>query len=160
MALLLLTVVLGAAGCRFSGFAFVRAESIHFVSPGPYSAVGSPITVAWRADPGLHFGQPSGPVRYGIFVDRAPMAPGGSLRGMFSRDKTCTGDPTCPTELYLEQHDIYLTSATSVTITNLVPHNGGKLHSIIIVLINSAGRRMGEASYTLWLKDANGQASV
>jgi hypothetical protein len=144
-----------ASGCRASGFQFVRTTAIEFTRPLAYSAVAAPLTVSWAARPGLRFGQPGGPARYGIFVDRAPMAPGGSLRGLFGHDRLCTQDPTCPDLAFLEQRSVYLTSADSVTITNLVPKHGGGLHSVTIVLIDASGRRLGESSYTLWLKDAH-----
>jgi hypothetical protein len=143
-------------GCRASGFELVRTTEVRFISPHPNSAVSAPVTVSWAASPGLRFGQPGGPVRYGVFVDRAPMAPGGSLRGLFRHHTLCS-DPSCLSLAFLEENGVYLTSADSVTITNLIPKHGGGLHSIMLVLINASGHRIGESSYTLWLKDAHVQ---
>jgi hypothetical protein len=155
-AVIVLATAAVASGCRASGFQLVRTTDLRFTSPPPNSAVSAPVTVSWASSPQLRFGEPGGPVRYGVFVDRAPMAPGGGLRGLFRHNTLCS-NPSCLSLEFLEENSVYLTTADSVTITNLLPRHGGGLHSILLVLIDASGHRIGESSFTLWLKDAHVQ---
>ena len=108
--------------------------------------------VAWDA-PGIELGAVGGPARFAVFVDRAPIRPGQSLRAV--GDDDCRRTPGCPDDEYLRERYVFLTCATSLTLDTLPAKSGttrtgaDDTHDLTIVLVDADGRRLGEAAWTV-----------
>ncbi|HET6907997.1 MAG TPA: hypothetical protein VFH54_01555, partial [Mycobacteriales bacterium] len=65
-------------------------------------------------------------------------------------------DPKCPNVSYLNDRGVYTTTNSSIrldTIANVVGNNDKvQLHSFIVVLMNTAGHRIGESAWELDLR--------
>jgi hypothetical protein len=79
------------------------------------------------------------------------MAPGSTLRDLAGR--VCKDQTECPSAAYLAGLGVYLTSSREVTISSLPELSGTNLrephsvHTVSIVLINAAGRRINATSW-------------
>jgi hypothetical protein len=87
---------------------------------------------------------------FAVFVDRAPVAPGQSVDAV--ADHTCRRTPGCLNGGYLADHGVYVTS-TDYAILSVVPplnrYQKVQLHEATVVLLDSAGRRIGESAWYL-----------
>jgi len=156
-----LAAALAGSGCGFTqmqNLSFRVDDRLHFVSPPARTMVQNPVTVSWRisgfavAPPGST--PPSrGAGYFAVFVDRAPIQPGQTMRTVASRDLQCLHQPGCPDESYLEQRQIYTTTRQQLTlgeIPNLVGDNEKvQLHTITVVLMDTSGHRIGESAWEL-----------
>ena len=93
---------------------------------------------------------------FAVFVDQAPIQPGQTLKSVCKSDPFERGDRNCPTTSYLEGRRIFLTTDDRVTlqsIPNLVGNKDKKqLHSFVVVLMDTGGRRIGESAWELDLR--------
>jgi hypothetical protein len=140
------------SGCAFSGINLVDDRRVHFVSPAAFSDVTLPLTVSWATsvrDVGTNGGYV-----FAVFVDRAPIGPGQTLRSLAKDDPTCLAQPTCPDAAWLAQRNIYLTTQPHLTLTTLPDNRTAATHSrdghYIIVTLLRGGRRVGESA---WQRD-------
>jgi hypothetical protein len=137
---------------------FRTDDRLHFSSPADRAKVEQPVTVSWhirdfRVTEKGH-GRPGDDAGFfAVFVDRAPVKPGQTLDAVAGGDPSCERDPRCPDETYLRQHRVFATTSTSLKlpqIANLADSNEKvQLHSITVVLLDSAGRRIGESAWQL-----------
>ncbi len=64
---------------------------------------------------------------------------------------TCNADPKCPDEAYLATRDIYRTEDTTIIIREVPePIRGERtrqFHEVTVILLDEAGRRVGESAF-------------
>lgn len=91
---------------------------------------------------------------FAIFFDRSPMRPGQTLRALVPEDDECRTEPGCPDAAWLADHFmyVYVTSDTSLEVDRLpdgrVNDRDKDRHDVTIVLLDDAGRRVGESAFT------------
>ncbi|HVF75556.1 MAG TPA: hypothetical protein VM938_10950 [Acidimicrobiales bacterium] len=134
-------------GCAVSGINLVQDQRVRILAPGPDDEVTVPLTIRWEAErvEGLTFA---------VFVDRAPIKPGASLRSLAEDDDVCLSRPDCPDAGYLASKGVYVTTEPSVTLPGLPDHRATEEHRrdphfATIVLIDG-DRRVGESA---WYRD-------
>jgi len=161
VAALAVTLLSGCAVADWHDLSFRTDDRLHFVTPKNRSKVQQPVKVAWTVHGFRVAAAGSEPPSRGagyfvVFVDRTPVRPGQTLRAVAAGDPFCNRDPKCPDANYLEQHQIYVTTQTSMTlpqIANLVgDRNTVQLHTITVVLMDTAGHRIGESAWELDLR--------
>ena len=161
-ALAILVVVSAAtSGCglaHLSELNFRVDDRLHFQAPEERSLVHAPVTVSWTmrdftvAAPGS--APPSRDAGYfAVFVDRAPIRPGESLKAVGKGDPTCQRDPKCPDRTYLNDHRVYTTTQSQVRLPLITDIVGDReklqLHAVTVVLLDTSGRRIGESAWEL-----------
>ena len=122
--------------------------------------VKQPVTVSWT----IHdfTVQPFGSAApsedagfFAVFVDRSPIKPGHTLKDVAKGDRFCETSPDCPDRAYLKQHFVFTTTGTSLRlpqIPNLTSKESVQLHTITVVLMDTAGHRIGESAWQLDLR--------
>ena len=148
-------LVMLASSCGVSNLAFFTDSRLHFVSPKARSTARLPVTISWRISdfsvvpPGtLPVSSRSG--YFALFVDRAPMRPGQTVAAV--ADRQCRRTPGCVNAGYLADRGIYTSSQDSLTlneIANLNSYQSVQTHEVTVVVIDSAGRRIGESAWYL-----------
>lgn len=150
-----LLALAGVTGCSTSNLEFTQDNRLHFTSPKSRQLVNSPVTLTWRmsdfdvvqagsSPPTSHAGY------FAIFLDRAPVKPGQKLDSL--ADKSCLQTPGCYNAEYLANRNVYTTSSYSFRISEIPQLNSYskvELHEVTIVLLNSAGQRIGESAWYL-----------
>jgi hypothetical protein len=141
-------VAVALSGCAVSGLAFREDERVDIVEPGDREATSLPVTIRWTADVDAVDGGPY----FAVFVDRAPIRPGQSLRAL--ADDTCNRTAGCPDVAYLRDRFVYVTDELEVTVDVLPQRSGQRTsaddrHEATVVLVDAEGRRVGEAAYTV-----------
>jgi hypothetical protein len=144
------------AGCTdYSQLAFRVDERLTFTSPRARQLVTLPMTITWTmrdftvASPGT----PPVDAEHGyfaVFIDQSPVKPGQSLKAVARGDRFCAVEPSCPSADYLAQRQVYVTTDLSVTLTRVLPlvtDDSVQLHDVNIVLLDTAGRRIGEHAW-------------
>jgi hypothetical protein len=152
------------SGCgltHLQDLSFRVDNRLHFLSPKDRSKVARPVTIRWTmrgftieprgsAPPSRSAGY------FAVFVDQAPVKPGQTMKAVASGDRFCQRTPTCPDTSYLNLRQIYTTTATSLTLPDVFPiasdRDHVQLHHITIVLMNTAGHRIGESHWELDLR--------
>lgn len=144
---LALALVVSTGGCAFSGIDLVEDRRVRILEPSPDQEVTMPLTIRWEADrvDGL---------RYGVFVDRAPIKPGATLRTVAGDDDVCLARPDCPDTDYLNAKGVYVTQEPSLTLAGLpdlrnTDEHRRDPHFATIVLLDG-DRRVGEGA---WYRD-------
>jgi len=149
------------AGCGIAhgeGLNFRVDNRLHFLSPKDRSSAHLPLTIRWKMSDFTVAPQGSAPPSpsagfFVVFVDRAPVRPGQSLTSVCKSDPFARGDKNCPTAAYLAGKGIYLTTADQLTLQNIpnLPGNKDKkqLHTFVVTLMDTAGRRIGESAWEL-----------
>lgn len=142
-------------GCT-TDLAFRVDDRVRFVSPTDRADVRLPVTLDWEVEgfevtgPGEARDKDSG--YFAVFVDRAPMPPGKSLRWLARKDNSCRPDDGCPDEEYLRTRGVYTTTATELVLEQL-PRVGDEdrreRHRATVVLLDAAGHRIGESAYEI-----------
>jgi hypothetical protein len=134
----------GAAGCG-NNLNFKTDHRLHWVGPRARALVTTPFSLQWT-----FAGVP--PAKFAVFVDRAPIKPGQSLRTIGSHDTACKNDPSCPDASYLAQRQVYVTTADSLNLSQVLPltgnRDGTQVHSAVVVLLDASGHRIGESAWT------------
>lgn len=152
MAGVLLAALL-TSGCGLSNLQFTKDNRLHFTSPRSRQLVATPVTLTWtisdfKAEKEGSF-PPSGNAGYfAIFVDRAPVKPGQTLLSL--ADKSCRVTPGCFNPEYLAERNVYTTTSDSFTIDQvpaLNSYENVQVHEATIVLMNTAGQRIGESAW-------------
>jgi hypothetical protein len=131
------SAVLITSGCDV---ALPQRAQIRFVSPSPMAESELPLELRWEAD---HI-PPGG---FAVFVDRAPLATGRSLRSLADRerDEACLARAACPDEEWLRARRVYLTQSTTVTVDVVDDARGsGGVHRISVIPLDAEGRRDSE----------------
>lgn len=150
-----LSALLGA--CNTSNFAFRVDKTITLVSPRARATTGLPATVHWRDDapPTVLKVAPNDPNAeyYGVFVDRAPLKPGGTILSLIDEGDSCRLTPGCPDAAFLARLKTYFTATPKLTLEFLADlrpsRRGGTKDPHEIVIIRMRGdHRLGEAAFT------------
>ena len=156
----LLVVALTAAGCLPQGLAFRTDERVTITSPDDRETVSLPVTITWTVD-GFDLVEPGAPAQddagyFAVFVDRAPVSPGERFDSVADGDAACRG--SCPDAAYLAQRGIYATTATQVVIESveLDDDDRSDRHTATIVLVDGAGRRIGESAFDVTFEIEDG----
>ena len=155
---------LGVAGCGLAhaqGLSFRVDNRLHLTAPADLKSVNQPVSVSWAITgfrvAGGGTERPSRQAGYfGVFVDRAPIAPGQTMRAVASGDHICLSDPQCPGADYLAARHVFTTTTPTVTLPRLpdVPGDAEpvQVHRVIVVLIDTGGHRIGESAWELDLR--------
>lgn len=147
---LALVTASAASGCDLSQMAFTQDHRLHIQSPKSLALVSTPLRLSWTmtgftvaragsAPPSKDAGY------YALFVDRAPVGPGQSLLTL--ADKNCRATPGCFNAQYLAEKGVYTTTSSSFTLEQVPALNSYQkvqVHEVTIVLMDTAGRRIGE----------------
>ena len=143
-------LVAAVAGCaNYRDLAFSKDDSIRFVSPKPLTLVKLPMTLRWAVR-----GSPRA-ASYAVFVDKAPVKPGRTLRDVVRHDDACKAAGSCLDAQSLASRGVYLTADTSLQLTavaTLASHQTVQVHDAILILLDAAGRRIGEAAWDVQFK--------
>ena len=138
-----------ATGCAHAPL-WSKNGALKIVAPRELALTGVPVTLRWKTS-----ALPGHTTYFAVFIDRAPVEPGQSLRAVGSSDASCRRTPGCPDATYLRAHDVFLTSANQVTIPYLATLGGiaGRdhppVHRATIILVNAQGERLGEYAYSV-----------
>ena len=87
---------------------------------------------------------------FAIFIDRAPVRPGQTLAAI--ADRQCRRTPGCVNAGYLSDRGVYTTTSDSLTLTQVASLNSYQnvqTHEATVVLVDSAGKRVGESAWYL-----------
>jgi len=142
------------ASCSVSNHNVFNDHRFHFVAPPSRAHVRLPVTLRWTMrdfTPAAHFA---------IFVDRSPVGPGQTLRAVADRDTSCKRTPGCPDASYLADRQIYTTADDGFVLDRVADFVDNRekqqLHEVTVVLLDTAGRRIGESVWYLdfWLPRA------
>lgn len=158
------TCALVLAGCSvpdLSAMNFRIDTRLHFQSPADRAQVRLPVTVHWTMRGFEVESRGSQPASrnagyFAVFVDRQPIRPGQSMKAVAKDDPFCANTPGCPDTDYLAERQIYTTTGTSLRLAFINPlpgHPGdAQLHRVVVILMDTAGRRIGESSWELDLR--------
>jgi hypothetical protein len=141
-------VALALGACSWSHYQFTQDNRRHFTSPKARSTVVLPVTVRWRMTnyDGV----------FGVFVDRAPIAAGQSLRQIAHGDRVCLATAGCPDAGYLAAHNVFTTTDPQAVISTFgkAPNGRDGLHVVTVVLLSgdAAHKRIGESAWILEVK--------
>lgn len=155
LAALAAALALVASACGVSNLAFFVDNRLHFVAPKPRAMVSLPVTISWRmadfdvVSPGtLPVSSRSG--YFAVFVDRAPIRPGQTVAAV--ADRRCRRTPGCVDAGYLADRGVYTTTEDFVTlrqVSNLNSYQSVQTHEVTVVILDSAGKRIGESAWYL-----------
>lgn len=153
----ILVLVVTVACTDFTDLAMRQDHRLTFTAPNSRDVVKPPFTLRWTMDdfrvvkPGA--GRPERSAGYfAIFIDKSPMKPGQTVEDFVDDDEACKQDPNCPDANYLADRGVYTTTKTTLTVKEVLPlesDEGGQPHEATVVLLDSAGRRIGESSWYL-----------
>jgi hypothetical protein len=142
--LAVVVLLAGLTGCAHN-LNFRTDHRLHWVGPPARKLVNVPFTLAWQFDG-------SRPAEFAVFVDRAPIKPGQTLKAVAGGDAACKTDPTCPDASYLADRQVYTTTGTTLALSQVnaltSDREGTQLHTATVVLLDQSGRRIGESAWT------------
>jgi hypothetical protein len=148
-------LLLAGSGCAVSNLQFVTDNRLHFVAPRSRALVHLPVTLRWSM--GDFTVVPSGTVPvssrqgyFAVFVDRSPVRPGQTVAQV--ADSSCRRTPGCVNAGYLADRGVYTASTDEVTLSQIVSLNSYQkvqTHEATVVILDSAGRRIGESAWYL-----------
>jgi hypothetical protein len=159
--LALLLAVAPLTGCGFSNLQFRTDHRLDFLSPDDRAKVTQPVTISWRMDDfriaELGSEPPTRDAGYfAIFVDRSPVKPGKTLRDVVGGDDYCRQNPKCTSRAELRQYRVFTTTDTSFRFPRLPDllsnDESVQLHTFTVVLMDTAGHRIGESAWRLELR--------
>lgn len=150
-----LLLVVTLPGCAAYGqLSFRQDHRLAFTTPQAYALVQQPVALSWTMEDFRVVEPRSDTPRdsagyFAVFVDRAPVKPGRSLDDVADDDESCKREPKCPDAQYLADHGVYTTTATSIElqVPALESTETVQLHEVTVVLLDSAGNRIGEAAW-------------
>jgi hypothetical protein len=147
-------ILISVPACGIRGLDFVKDERVEIVAPKDDAQVTLPMTVRWKATDFAVTGPTDAATNdagyFGVFVDRAPPGPGSTLASLAEGDEVCKATPGCPDEKYLASQRAYTTTDTSFRIERLPELTRDRTregHEVTIVLLDGAGRRIGESAF-------------
>jgi hypothetical protein len=138
--------------CGLSGLSFVQDDRVDIVTPDDRAKVDLPVRVSWTVE---DFATGSGKGSFGVFVDRTPQRQGETLAWIFRGDDACKGTSAklCAAPRYLAQRNVFQTTSRSFTIEQVArlsgAQSGRQFHEVTVVLLDAAGRRSGEGSWSV-----------
>jgi hypothetical protein len=141
----LVAVASGLAGCGTHGLSFRLDQRVTMLQPAEHAKVRAPLTVEWRSQ---GFDRATG--SFGVLVDRTPPPPGKTLGWLFRNDDTC-GTTACDDAGYRLQRGVISTRASKVVLEEILTvgaRDDGAGHEVTVILLDSAGRRVGEGAWS------------
>lgn len=152
----LLTAV-SMSACRAEGLAFREDKRLRILAPADRALVTLPVTVRWAVED-FEVAPPDGSEHpgvghFGVFVDRAPQAPGRTIASLADDDESCQVTPGCPDERWFADRGVYRTTETEIRfdfLPDLRPSGRDTIkdpHEVTIVLLNGKGERIGESAF-------------
>lgn len=157
----LVPLVAGCGITHLQDLDFHVDNRLHFIGLKDRADVHFPLTIRWRmsdftvASPGSMPASRSAGY-FALFVDQSPIRPGQTMKAICKADPFARGDASCPTQSYLEGKLVYPTTGDSVTLDSIPNLAGNKdrkqLHTFVVVLMDTAGHRIGESSWELDLR--------
>lgn len=164
MGLSLLLAVATLTGCgitHLQDLQFRVDHRLHFVAPEARAKVSQPVTISWRMT-GFRIAPLGSELAsrdagyFGIFVDRSPVKPGQTMRSVVGGDTYCQQNPKCTSRAQLRQYGVFTTTDTTFRfprIPDLTSNDESvQLHTFTIVLMDTAGHRIGESAWRLELR--------
>lgn len=161
LAALALSSLLAGCGMSVHNLNLRTDDRLQFLSPPSRALVANPVTVRWRMSDFQVQAPGPGPASsaagyFAVFVDQAPIRPGQTMRVVASRDEQCLHEAGCPDAAYLAQRQIYLTASDQLTLGEIPALAGNQdavqLHSVVVVLMDRTGHRIGESAWELDLR--------
>jgi hypothetical protein len=131
---------------------------LDFLEPEARSLIKPPVTVRWTIRDFTVQAPGSAPPQrdagyFAVFVDKAPIKPDETMRVIAKNDQVCLHRPGCPDKEYLEDRQIFTTTASSLTLEQIPQLSGNKeriqFHLVTVILLDTAGHRIGEAAWQL-----------
>jgi hypothetical protein len=145
------------SGCVSSNLAFRVDDRLTITAPEDRAVVTLPVTVRWDirdfdvVKPGAAAPRPGTDAGYfAVFVDGTPQPPGKTLAHLARKDRSCRPADGCPDAEYLAARNVYSTSAQEITFEQLPRPSDEKKkerHTVTIVLLDPAGKRIGESAF-------------
>ena len=132
-------------------------DRLDFTTPDDRAMVDQPFTVSWTMRDFRVAPQGSEPPSrdagyFAVFVDRTPIKPGQTFDAVAHGDAFCEQSPKCPDRAYLRDRLVFPTTHTSIRL-NQIPRLSGEedvqLHTVTVVLMDTAGHRIGESAWQL-----------
>lgn len=157
----LLTLVMAGCTTNLGSLNFTTDDRLTFHSPPSRKLITEPVTLAWTIRDFTITAQGQAPPSrdggyFAIFVDRAPVKPNESLKAVGKGDSSCEHVPGCPDAEYLAARQIYTATDTTFTLPTVRALVGLKeeiqLHEATIVLLDTAGNRIGESAWVIEFK--------
>ena len=160
-ALAALSVAVLASSCgltHLQDLNFRIDKRLTFLTPKARSTVHTPLTVSWTMRDFTIAAQGSQPPSrdagyFAVFVDHTPIQPGHTMKDVAAGDRYCQQTPGCPNAAYLKQHQVFITTATTLRLPFIAQlsnvHETNQPHSITIVLMDTSGHRIGESAWEL-----------
>lgn len=146
------------SACRVDGLVFQQDRRVVIEEPRYRAQVLTPVRVAWSVSEELRSAledPDEPPDRFALLVDVDPQPPGEALAYFARDDPSCRPADGCPNEEYLATLGVFVTTGTEYVFGRLPPAPGvdvGRgerdLHDVTIVLLDNAGRRLGESAWT------------
>lgn len=145
-------VVVLATGCR-EGLAFRQDDRVAITEPADRTVVTVPFEVGWQVHD-----LPEG-TRFVLLVDRTPPPPGEDLSWLARHDPACAGAVDCLATDRLRRMRIEVTDRTAAVVDSVPRPSrpGPDLHEVTVVLLDAAGRRLGEAVATVTVEVDRGR---
>lgn len=151
--LTVLTLLSLLTSCATSGLAFRQDDRLQLVELRDRDTITLPYQLDFTFDGEL----PAPATAFAVLVDWTPPAPGDALTELFDDDPACSGPLGCP-DGYLERNRIHVVTDGPVMITDVPAGNGrGDFHEVTVVLVDDAGRRVGETSAFARFEVTNGR---
>lgn len=150
-------LLLALVGCALDGLDFVQDTRVTITSPSDLEEVTPPVEVRWTVEDFEVLDHPDGSRsrdrgRFAVLVDRDPMPPGEGLAWFARGDETCRSEAGCPDDTWLATQSVFVTSATEMVIDGLRDRRddgrGLDRHTVTVVLLDGADRRIGEAAFS------------
>jgi hypothetical protein len=144
------------AGCGNTPREFRQNQSLRIVSPTELQTVTAPAQIRWVTTSAL----PAN-TRFAIFIDTPPLPPGRTLRSMVRRGDPCLLLASCPDATWFQLHGVRLAPSHEVAVDRFPILGGvvGKtspvIHQVTIVPIDTTGRRIGAATYSVRIRVAD-----
>jgi hypothetical protein len=153
----------GATGCATSlaGLQFHNDHRMTIITPHENEKVVAPVSLRWTMKNFTVAGPRQGPINNGtgyfaIFVDRSPVRPGQTLAAVNHRNSTCAHSTLCLSRSYLASEQVYTTTKAELVLPQVADISGNQqsvqFHTATVVLMNTAGHRIGESAWTVEFK--------
>jgi hypothetical protein len=153
-------VALSASACVTHSLAFRDDHRLEITAPRDRSTAGMPVTVRWAVR-GLTTDFDS----FVVTVDRPPQPAGAGMASLVKNAQVCRGSvaalSSCLLPEQLGARGIYRTRDPQLTLTLLptrthISKSEKDHHQVTVALLDRAGRRIGEASWSVEFTVANG----
>jgi hypothetical protein len=156
-------LLVGATGCAtsLSTLQFRNDNRMKIVAPHQNQKVAAPVTLRWTIKDFAVAPQGPGPTAkdtgyFAVFVDRSPVRPGQTLAAVNHRNPTCAHSTLCLSKSYLAGEQVYTTTKDQLVLPQVADISGNQqstqFHTATVILMNTAGHRIGESAWSIEFK--------